>query len=65
MSKSGAEDGARCAPGVALGVTLAILVAGLCGVRPASAAAEGGSFELGDPVSRTLHQLQEDRKSVV
>ncbi len=59
MSKSGAEDGARRAPGVALGVTLAILVVGLGGVRPASAAAEGGRFELGDPVSRTLHQLQD------
>src|SRR6185436_2377811 len=59
MSRSGAEGGARRAPGVALGMTLAILVAGLCGVRPASAAGERSSFELGDPVSRTLHQLQD------
>src|SRR5262245_61212072 len=59
MSKSVAEIRGRRSSGVACGVTLAILVAGLCGVRPASAAVEGSGFELGDPVSRTLHQLQD------
>ncbi len=59
MSKSGAEAGVRRALRVALGVTLAAWVLGLCAVRPVLAAAESSAFELGDPVSRTLHQLQD------
>jgi tetratricopeptide (TPR) repeat protein len=66
MSKSGAEIGVRRALRLALTATWAALATlaatvslGLGGARPASAAAQGSGFELGDPVSRTLHQLQD------
>lgn len=59
MSKSGAELGTRRALGFALRAALATLSLGLCGVRPALAAGEGSGFELGDPVSRSLHGLQD------
>ncbi len=59
MSKSGAETGSRRAPGLALRAALVVLILGSCGVRPALAAGEGSGFELGDPVSRTLHGLQD------
>ncbi|HEV7672201.1 MAG TPA: tetratricopeptide repeat protein [Thermoanaerobaculia bacterium] len=62
MSRSGAESGARRALRFALTATwasLATVSLGLFGARPASAAAQGSGFELGDSVSRTLHQLQD------
>ncbi len=55
MSRSGAEIRALRA----LAVVLAAAICGLVGARPASAAAQASTFDLGEPVSRTLHQLQD------
>lgn len=59
MSRSGARAGTRRAPGAVLRAALAIVLLGACGARPSLAAVEGAGFELGDPISRTLHGLQD------
>ncbi len=56
MSRSVAERGVFRALSIAL---LAAVALGVGALRSASAATRSSGFELGDPISRTLHQVQD------